>query len=144
VASYHTNVARYAAYYRLGWLVPVLWWLLRTLHGRAAVNLATSAATCAELRARGIERVRRWPRGVDLDLFAPAGRLFTDAERLPELVRRVWRDNASGCLSDQARRDAEKWSWPAATEVLVSCYDDVIASHRGTARIVTRAAAKSH
>ncbi|HEX3649140.1 MAG TPA: glycosyltransferase family 1 protein [Pseudonocardiaceae bacterium] len=253
VASYHTNVARYAAYYHLGWLAPVVWWLLRRLHGRAAVNLATSSATCDELRAQGIERVRLWPRGVDLDLFTPrpvtraapepdrppvalyvgrlaaekgldllaplagpdrgvrlvlvgdgparadltdrfgvrtvtftgllhgpaladayrsadvfvfpsttetlglvmvealasglpviavdspasreilggcpAGRLFSAdlADRLPDLVREVHEDNATGYLSDMARREAEKWGWPAATESLVSCYREVIA-----------------
>lgn len=74
VASYHTDVARYAAYYRLGALRPVIWWLLRRLHGEAGVNLATSAATCAELRERGIDRVRLWRRGVDLDLFRPEQR----------------------------------------------------------------------
>jgi glycosyltransferase involved in cell wall biosynthesis len=252
VASYHTNVARYAAYYRLGWLAPVVWWLLRRLHGRAALNLATSAATCDELREQGIDRVQLWPRGVDLDLFAPeepirvsdprtpavalyvgrlaaekglhlleslavpdqgvqlvmvgdgpartelaerfpvpevtftgllhgtdlatayrsadvfvfpsttetlglvmvealasglpviavdspasrellgncpAGRLFSEdlAGRLPELVHEVRRENATGDLTSLARREAEKWGWPAATEWLVSCYREVIA-----------------
>ncbi|MGH3436370.1 MAG: glycosyltransferase [Sciscionella sp.] len=79
VASYHTDVARYAGYYRLGWLGPVIWALLRQLHGRAQLNLATSAATSAELAARGIERVRLWPRGVDLELFRP--------DPLPEAAR---------------------------------------------------------
>lgn len=256
VASYHTNVARYAAYYHLGWLAPVVWWLLRRLHGSAAVNLATSSATCAELRAEGIERVRLWPRGVDLDLFTPrpvglrgpapdrppvalyvgrlaaekgldllaslavpdhgvrlvlvgdgparselterfgvatvtftgllhgqalaeayrsadvfvfpsttetlglvmvealasglpviavdspasreilgdcpAARLFPPelADRLPELVREVRDDNATGHLSDMARREAEKWGWPAATESLLRRYREVIAADR--------------
>ncbi|HWE89378.1 MAG TPA: glycosyltransferase family 1 protein [Pseudonocardiaceae bacterium] len=71
VASYHTNVVRYASYYRLGWLAPVIWAVLRALHGRAEVNLATSAATCAELRAQRIDRVSLWRRGVDLELFQP-------------------------------------------------------------------------
>jgi glycosyltransferase involved in cell wall biosynthesis/putative flippase GtrA len=71
VASYHTDVARYASYYRLGFLRPVIWWLLRRLHGKAEVNLATSGATCAELREHGIPRVALWRRGVDLDLFRP-------------------------------------------------------------------------
>ncbi len=248
VASYHTNVARYATYYRLGWLAPIIWWLLRRLHGRAAVNLATSTSTCDELRAQGIDRVQLWPRGVDLDLFEPrppapadhsrppvalyvgrlaaekglhlleslavaergvrlvmvgdgparaelaarfpvtftgllhgadlaaayrsadvfvfpsttetlglvmlealasglpviavdspasreilgecsAGRLFTAevADGLPSLVYQVREDNSSGYLSDLARREAEKWSWPAATEVLLKCYREVIA-----------------
>lgn len=254
VASYHTNVARYAAYYHLGLLAPVVWWLLRRLHGRAAVNLATSSSTCDELRAQGIDRVQLWPRGVDLDLFAPlpagqrdaarppvalyvgrlaaekgldllsslalpdhgirlvmvgdgpartelaqrfpaptvtftgllhgdelaaayraadvfvfpsttetlglvmvealasglpviamdspasreilsacpAGRLFTAdiADQLPKLVHEVRRDNATGDLTSLARREAEKWSWPAATESLVSTYREVIAGVR--------------
>jgi glycosyltransferase involved in cell wall biosynthesis len=254
VASYHTNVARYAAYYHLGWLAPVVWWLLRRLHGRAAVNLATSTATCDELRAQGIDRVRLWPRGVDLELFAPAparrpapdraptalyvGRLAAEkgldllaslavpdrgvrlvlvgdgpartdlnhrfgvptvtftgllhgsaladayrsadvfafpsttetlglvmvealasglpviavdspasreilgecsaarlfpaeyADRLPDLVHEVCADNATGHLSDLARREAEKWGWPAATESLLTCYREVIAAER--------------
>lgn len=253
VASYHTNVAKYAAYYRLGWLAGVVWWLLRRLHGAAAINLATSSSTCEELTEQGIERVRLWPRGVDLDLFAPepetppdndeavalyvgrlaaekgidllsslavpdtgvrlvmvgdgparselaarfrapsvtftgllhgsaladayrsadvfvfpsttetlglvmvealasglpvlavdspasreilgncpAGRLFPPelADQLPALVRQVREENADGELSSLARREAEKWSWPAATEFLVSCYREVIASRR--------------
>lgn len=254
VASYHTNVARYAAYYHLGWIAPILWWLLRRLHGSAAVNLATSSATCEELRAEGIDRVRLWPKGVDLDLFSPrppgrreparppvalyvgrlaaekgldllgslavpdqgvrlvlvgdgparaelterfgvhtvtftgllhgsaladayrsadvfvfpsttetlglvmiealasglpvvavdspasreilggcpAARLFPAefADRLPELVREVRDDNATGHLSCLARREAEKWGWPAATESLLSCYREVIAAER--------------
>lgn len=254
VASYHTNVAKYAAYYRLGFLAPVVWWLLRRLHGRAALNLATSSSTCDELRAQGINRVRLWPRGVDLELFAPrptdaldadrpsvalyvgrlaaekgldllsslaapdqgvqlmlvgdgparselaerfpvptvtftgllhgsaladayrsadvfvfpsttetlglvmvealasglpvlavdspasreilascpAGRLFSAelADRLPELVRQVRQDNATGDLTSLARLEAEKWGWPAATEALVGCYREVIASER--------------
>ena len=73
VASYHTDVARYASYYKLGFLRPVIWWLLRRLHGKAEINLATSAATCAELREHGIPRVALWRRGVDLDLFRPQG-----------------------------------------------------------------------
>lgn len=73
VASYHTDVARYASYYKLGFLRPVIWWLLRRLHGQAEINLATSGATCAELREHGIPRVALWRRGVDLELFRPRG-----------------------------------------------------------------------
>lgn len=253
VASYHTNVAKYAAYYRLGFLAGVVWWLLRKLHGAAAVNLATSSSTCEELAEQGIERIRLWPRGVDLDLFAPegerrsntgeavalyvgrlaaekgldllsslarpetgvhlvmvgdgparaelaekfaaptvtftgllhgaelaaayrnadvfvfpsttetlglvmiealasgvpvlavdspasrellancpAGRLFPPelADKLPELIREMRDENTTGDLSSVAREEAEKWSWPAATEFLVSCYREVIASRR--------------
>jgi glycosyltransferase involved in cell wall biosynthesis len=80
VASYHTNVAKYATYYHLGWIAPILWWLLRQLHGRAAINLATSTSTCDELREQGIERVRLWPKGVDLELFRPGPPAPDDSE----------------------------------------------------------------
>lgn len=72
VASYHTDIARYAAWYRLGWLRPVIWARLRQLHGHAHVNLATSAAARAQLMSHGITGVHHWPRGVDLDRFHPA------------------------------------------------------------------------
>ncbi|HWD06207.1 MAG TPA: glycosyltransferase family 1 protein [Amycolatopsis sp.] len=72
VASYHTDIARYARHYRLGPAVPLIWSLLRALHGRADLNLATSAAAIADLARHGITGVRLWPRGVDLGRFRPA------------------------------------------------------------------------
>ncbi len=72
VASYHTDVARYAAFYRLSWMRPVIWATLRLLHGAAAVNLVTSEAAGAELRAHNIRHVNLWPRAVDTRLFHPA------------------------------------------------------------------------
>lgn len=70
-ASYHTNVAAYADFYRLGVLRPVIWETIRLLHNRAGVNLVTSAASERDLAAHGVQRVRPWPRGVDLALFHP-------------------------------------------------------------------------
>ncbi|WP_326836437.1 glycosyltransferase family 1 protein [Amycolatopsis rhabdoformis] len=72
VASYHTDIARYARHYRLGGAVPLIWTVLRSLHRRAELNLATSDAAITELTAHGIPGVRLWPRGVDLVRFRPA------------------------------------------------------------------------
>jgi glycosyltransferase involved in cell wall biosynthesis len=72
IASYHTDVARYARCYRLGVLTPAIWLLLRTLHRRADLNLVTSTTSRARLSAHGIERIRLWPRGVDVHRFHPA------------------------------------------------------------------------
>lgn len=83
VASYHTDLTQHVPHYRLGWLVPVIWWLLRTLHGRASVNLATSHAAIENLRAHGIPEVRLWPQGVDLKLFGPPHRPRPAAARRP-------------------------------------------------------------
>lgn len=69
VASYHTDLTQHVPHYGLSWLTPVIWALLRTLHGRAAVNLATSGAAIANLAAHGIPDVQLWPRGIDLDRF---------------------------------------------------------------------------
>lgn len=76
VASYHTDIAAYAGCYRLGWMQPTIWALLRRLHGWAKINLATSAAACAQLAAHGIKGVRLWPRGVDLNRFRPGPARF--------------------------------------------------------------------
>ena len=72
VASYHTNVATYARYYRLGLLVNATRWWTRQLHNRAEINLCTSEATMDYLLGEGIKRVRLWPQGVDARRFDPA------------------------------------------------------------------------
>ncbi len=74
IASYHTNLAAYSAYYHLGPLVAPLWRYRRALHNRCAVTLCPSPSTAAELRHQGFERVEIWPRGVDSALFTPAQR----------------------------------------------------------------------
>lgn len=74
VASYHTNIAGYAEFYHLGFTKPIIWTILRALHNRAQVNLATSLAVKEELDQHGIKRVEVWRRGVDLSLFHPSRR----------------------------------------------------------------------
>lgn len=69
VASYHTDLTQHAPHYHLGWLNPLIWALLRSLHHAATINLATSEAAIRNLEAHGIPGVRLWPRGVDLQLF---------------------------------------------------------------------------
>lgn len=71
LASYHTDVARYAAHYYLGALSGVIHRLTQALHNAAAVNLATSSTACHQLRGLGVRNVHLWRRGVDLELFRP-------------------------------------------------------------------------
>lgn len=77
VCSYHTNLIAYAGSYHLGWLRPVIGWLLRRLHGAATINLVTSEAGRQQLLAVGLSetdgrcRIEMWPRGVDLRTYAP-------------------------------------------------------------------------
>jgi glycosyltransferase involved in cell wall biosynthesis len=71
VASYHTNVAAYARYYKLHfWHDAARWWT-RQLHNRAEINLCTSEATMKYLLDEGVKRVRLWPQGVDARRFDP-------------------------------------------------------------------------
>jgi glycosyltransferase involved in cell wall biosynthesis len=84
VASYHTNVATYARYYRLGLGVDATRWYTRQLHNRATINLCTSETTMDYLLGEGIKRVRLWPQGVDAQRFHPAK------------ASRSWRERLSG------------------------------------------------
>lgn len=84
VASYHTNIARYAEFYHLGASKPLIWAILRSLHNRAQINLATSMAVQQELSDHGILRVDLWRRGVDLDQFDPQRRSARMRQRMTD------------------------------------------------------------
>ncbi|MCY0876915.1 MAG: glycosyltransferase family 1 protein [Firmicutes bacterium] len=71
VGSFHTNLAAYTHRYGIGFIEPFSWWVMRTLHAQSTVNLATSRAMVAELRAHGFPRMRLWAGGVDTELFHP-------------------------------------------------------------------------
>jgi glycosyltransferase involved in cell wall biosynthesis/putative flippase GtrA len=75
VCSYHTDLTAYAGFYHLGWLRPLIRRALRALHAKADLNLVTSAAAGCQLAANGIEGVRLWAQGVDLDRFHPGKRI---------------------------------------------------------------------
>ncbi len=89
VASYHTNVAAYARFYKLGLLENATRWWTRTLHNRAHINLCTSEATRDYLLREGIKRIRLWPRGVDAHRFRP------------EHASKEWRARLSGGHPDE-------------------------------------------
>ncbi|HIW90883.1 MAG TPA: glycosyltransferase family 1 protein [Candidatus Corynebacterium avicola] len=82
VAVYQTDVPGFAASYKLGPLTSVAWSMVRAIHNRAALTLAPSSATIAELEERGVERIRHWGRGVDAERFNPGHR--------NEELRRSW------------------------------------------------------
>lgn len=71
LASFHTDLARYATHFRMGYIVPTLWAYMRGLHNQADVNLCPSTAVRDELRAQGFKRVRWWKRGIDTEFFTP-------------------------------------------------------------------------
>ena len=71
VASYHTNVAAYARYYKLELGYNAGRWWTRQLHNRADINLCTSRAAMDYLLGEGVKRIRLWPQGVDARRFHP-------------------------------------------------------------------------
>ncbi|RPF53299.1 glycosyltransferase family 4 protein [Aquisalibacillus elongatus] len=71
LASYHTQVPKYADYYNLSVFKGFLWWYFRKLHNKADLNLCTSESVKSELLEHDFKNVRVWKRGVDTELFHP-------------------------------------------------------------------------
>ena len=82
VSSYHTNLAAYCSYFRLGMLVEPTWLYRRYLHNQCARTLCPSESTRAELISRGFTNVQVWPRGVDTTLFSPERRALSWRRRM--------------------------------------------------------------
>lgn len=96
VAIYQTDLAGFASRYGLSAADRVLWRWLRRIHGTVGRTLAPSRAAVAELERRGVERVARWARGVDLERFRPErrdhelrGKLAPDGELIVGYVGRL-------------------------------------------------------
>ncbi len=118
VSSYHTNLAAYCHYFRLGALAPTMWAYRRFLHNQCVTTLCPSPSTARELRHQGFSRVGLWQRGVDAALFSPERRsrswrasIAGDAERPIALyVGRLSHEKNLATLaqawSDRARKDA--------------------------------------
>ncbi|QKY68338.1 glycosyltransferase family 1 protein [Lentibacillus sp. CBA3610] len=71
LASYHTQIPKYADYYNLPMFKGFLWWYFRKLHNQAELNLCTSEAVKEELLEQNFHNVHVWKRGVDTELFHP-------------------------------------------------------------------------
>jgi len=74
VAVFQTDAAGFASHYGFGMFGPLIWAGLSRLHGAADLTLVPSTWSYQQLADRGIPRLARWPRGVDLDQFNPAHR----------------------------------------------------------------------
>ncbi|MBO9382518.1 MAG: glycosyltransferase family 1 protein [Roseiflexus sp.] len=82
VASAHMDITSYTTHYVGAWGVPIAWWLFRTGHNFADLNLVPSSAMLHKVRERGYRRVRWWHRGVDTERFHPDFRCAAMRERL--------------------------------------------------------------
>lgn len=74
VAVYQTDVVAYAQKYGMPHATALVGRHTARLHRRATLTLAPSTASLEQLAGLGVDRLRRWGRGVDTERFAPARR----------------------------------------------------------------------
>ena len=74
VAVYQTDMIAYVDRYGVPGASPLVAAHIARLHRRATLTLAPSSASEEQLQALGVDRVRRWGRGVDAVRFAPERR----------------------------------------------------------------------
>ncbi|MCI1017818.1 glycosyltransferase [Microbacterium sp. C5A9] len=82
VAAYQTDVAAYTERYRIAATTGIAQTHIARLHRRSTLTLAPSAESARQLASLGVDRVRRWGRGVDADRFRPS--------RRSEQLRAAW------------------------------------------------------
>jgi phosphatidylinositol alpha 1,6-mannosyltransferase len=74
VAAYQTDVAAYTARYGVAATTGIAQAHIARLHRRATLTLAPSAGSAQQLERLGVDRIRRWGRGVDAERFRPMRR----------------------------------------------------------------------
>jgi len=74
VAVYQTDVAAYAEKYGMPQASALVGRHVARLHRRATLTLAPSTASLRQLEDLGVDRLRRWGRGVDTARFGPQRR----------------------------------------------------------------------
>jgi phosphatidylinositol alpha 1,6-mannosyltransferase len=74
IAVYQTDIAGFAGSYGLGLGARTAWRWTKRLHSLASRTLAPSTWAVRELRERGVPRVHRWGRGVDVERYDPRKR----------------------------------------------------------------------
>ncbi|HWU95499.1 MAG TPA: glycosyltransferase, partial [Sphingomonas sp.] len=75
VASVHTRFETYPAYYRIGFVTPLLIWMLTRFYNRFDTVLPTGRGMEELLRSWGVDRpMRTWSRGVNHARFNPGRR----------------------------------------------------------------------
>lgn len=74
VAAYQTDVAAYTERYRVAATTAFARNHIARLHRRATLTLAPSAESIQQLERLGVDRLRRWGRGVDAERFHPGMR----------------------------------------------------------------------
>lgn len=83
VAAYQTDVAAYTTRYGMAMTTALAEQHISRLHRRATLTLAPSHESEEQLTRLGIDRLRRWGRGVDAERFHPAARDESWEHRVP-------------------------------------------------------------
>lgn len=73
VSGFHTQFHQYSTYYRIGWLKPLVFRYLRSLHNRTACTLVPTEAMRDDL-LNTIPAIEVLGRGIDTGLFNPTQR----------------------------------------------------------------------
>ncbi|MFB9662695.1 glycosyltransferase [Glycomyces mayteni] len=109
VAVWQTDLPAYTRAYHLTAFEQLVWKRLKSIHSRAAVNLALSECTARSLTDQGIGGVAVLPHGVDTNRFHPSFRdatlhdaLVPDGELLVGYVGRLAREKQLHWLADVA------------------------------------------
>ena len=84
-SAFHTRFPEYAAV-RTGISAERFWPIMRRFHAPSRAVLVSTRSLAAELGARGIASTREWSRGIDQQLFRPAGALHPAMTGLPKPV----------------------------------------------------------
>jgi phosphatidylinositol alpha 1,6-mannosyltransferase len=74
VSVYQTDIAGFARHYGLTIAHSSLWRWISRIHQNSDMTLAPSQWSCHELENNGVENVRLWKRGVNLENFQPSRR----------------------------------------------------------------------
>jgi glycosyltransferase involved in cell wall biosynthesis len=117
ISSYHTNLAAYCGHFGFTLLAQPMWSYNRFIHNQCTLTFCPSPSTASMLRAQGFQRVRIWPRGVDIDSFRP--------EQRDEHRRASWLGGTDKVVMLYAGRV----SWEKNLHLLIRAYQEMDHSH---------------
>lgn len=83
--AFHTHFPDYAAL-RTGISAERFWPIMRRFHAASRAVLVATDTLARTLAERGIERTRRWSRGIDRWIFRPDGAVHPDLADLPRPI----------------------------------------------------------
>lgn len=111
LGSFHTDVPEYTVRLGAGWLAGPSKWGIRQFHGRAQVNLVTSAPMLDKAAEYRIGNVDVWPKAVDTQSFSPDKRTREMRSRLSDGHPDAPLSPTSAGFLPRSRPSARSASW---------------------------------